>query len=204
MAEVLGWGLKPDFLTGASGYSCVANLKTVRNPGRGFVFAVESNRLVSIEKGEWMQVRQLAIPEDGLPVWLRDFGEVKPFRTQLKDQPRHYVVPLPPADRLAAFGHDGFLRQHDRHWQIEHYHRTIKQVCPIEHFQLRNKAPVRNHIFSALCGYVHLQRLQVADVIANAYRLRRDLFKDVVAAFIKAFLPGKEYLNPQFSAVVNA
>lgn len=204
LAEVLEWGLKPDFVTGDSWYSCVANLKTVRNHAMGFLFAVESNRLVSIEKGEWMQVRQLDIPQDGLAVWLRDFGEVKLFRTRLKDQLRHYVVHLPHAERLAAFAHGAFQRQHDRHWQIEQYHRTIKQVCHIEHFQLRNEAPIRNHVFSALCGYVHLQRLQAADVIANAYRLRQDLFKDVVAAFINAFLPGKEYLNPQCSGAVNA
>jgi hypothetical protein len=128
----------------------------------------------------------------------------KLFRTQLKDQPRHYVVHLPDADRLTPFGHDAFVRQHDWHWQIEQYHRTIKQVCHIEHFQVRNEMPIRNHVFAALCGYVHLQRLQAADVIANAYHLRQDLFKDVVAAFTNAFLPGREYLNPQFPAVVNA
>jgi hypothetical protein len=30
------------------------------------------------------------------------------------------------------------------------------------------------------------------------------LFKDVVAAFVSSFIPGKEYLNPQFRAAVNA
>lgn len=204
LAEVLDWGLEPDLATGDSWYSCVANLETVRNHGMGLLFAVESNRLVSIEKGAWIQVQQLDIPEDGLLVWLRDFGEVKLFRTRLKDQLRHYVVHLPDTDRLSTFGHDAFVRQHDRHWQIEQYHRAIKQVCHIEHFQVRNETPIRNHVFSALCGYVHLQRLQAADVIANAYRLRQDLFKDVVAAFINAFLPGREYLNPQFPVAVNA
>jgi hypothetical protein len=76
LAEVLQWGLKSDFVTGDSWYSGVANLKTVRNHRMGFLFAVESNRLVSIEKGAWRQGRQRDIPQDGLPVWLRDFGEV--------------------------------------------------------------------------------------------------------------------------------
>ena len=204
LAEVLEWGLEPDFATGDSWYSCVANLKTVRNHGMGFLFAVESNRLVSIEKGEWVQVQQLDIPEGGLTVWLRNFGEVKLFRTRLKDQLRHYVIHLPDADRLAAFGREAFLRLHDRHWQIEQYHRTIKQVCHIEHFQVRGKVPILNHVFAALCGYVHLQRLQAAEVIQSAYRLRQDLFKEVVAAFVNAFILGKEYLNPQFRAAVNA
>ncbi len=38
----------------------------------------------------------------------------------------------------------------------------------------------------------------------NAYRLRQDLFKGVVTAFVNAFIPSKEHLNPQFRAAVNA
>ena len=34
---------------------------------------------------------------------LREFGEVKLFRTQLKDQLRHYVVFLPSTDSYASF-----------------------------------------------------------------------------------------------------
>lgn len=204
LAEVLEWGLKPTFGTGDSWYSCAGNLKTVRNHHMGFLFAVETNRRVSFEKGKWTQVQHLEVPDDGLLVWLRDFGEVKLFRTWLKDQSRHYVVYLPDVGQLATYGRDAFNRQHDQHWQIEQYHRAIKQVCHIEHFQVRGKVPIRNHVFAAICSYIHLQRLRAADVISNVYRLQRDLFKDVVAAFINSFIVGKEYLNPQFQAVVNA
>lgn len=168
-----------------------------------FLFAIESNRRVSLEKGSWVQVQTLTIPEDGLMVWLREFGEVKLFRTQLKDQLRHYVVYLPEAD-FDNFDQTDFQTQHDRHWQIEQYHRMIKQVCNIEKFQVRGKVPILNHIFSALCGYVHLQKMQLTEVISNAYQWRRDLYKDVVAAFVGNFVVGKEYLNPQFQSAVNA
>lgn len=203
LAQVLEWGLQPDFMTGDSWYSCVNNLKTVKNHRMGFLFAIESNRRVSLEKGSWVQVQTLTIPEDGLMVWLREFGEVKLFRTQLKDQLRHYVVYLPEAD-FDNFDQTDFQKQHDRHWQIEQYHRMIKQVCNIEKFQVRGKIPILNHIFSALCGYVHLQKMQLTEVISNAYQWQRDLYKDVVAAFVENFVVGKEYLNPQFKSAVNA
>ena len=48
------------------------------------MFAVEANRTVSLEKGAWVQVQELDIPDDGLMVWLRNFGQVKLFRTRLK------------------------------------------------------------------------------------------------------------------------
>ena len=95
LLDVLAWGLKPAFVTGDAWYSCVKNLKTIKNHRTGFMFAVKSNRTVSLEKGQWQQVQTLKIPDDGLDVWLKDFGNVRLFRTTLKDQRRHYVVYLP-------------------------------------------------------------------------------------------------------------
>jgi hypothetical protein len=204
LAEVLAWGRGPVFVTGDSWYSCTANLKTVTNHHMGLVLAVESNRTVSIQKGQWIQVQELDIPKDGLMVWLRNFGQVKLFRTRLKNQRRHYVVHLVNAKPFFHFDHTAFQHYHDHHWQIEQYHRLIKQVGHIERFQVRPEVAIRNHLFTALCGYVYLQRLKAADVIANAYQLQQDLFKNVVASFISAFMHGKDYLNSQFCNAVNA
>lgn len=204
LAEVLAWGLRPDFTTGDSWYSCEKNLKTVKNHGMGFLFAVESNRTVSVEKGVWVQVQKLDIPNAGLMVWLREFGQVKLFRTRLKDQLRHYAVFLPNADGYAAFTHTRFQALHDQHWQIEQYHRMIKQVCNIERFQVRGKVPILNHIFASLCSFVHLQQMQMTDFIKNAYQWKRELYTDVIATFIQTFIIDKDYLNPVFHNTVNA
>jgi hypothetical protein len=202
--EVLAWGLQPDFMTGDSWHSCVENLKMVKNHQRGFMFAVESDRRVSTEKGSWVQVQKLEIPENGMLVWLRDFGNVKLFRTRLKDQLRHYVVFLPDADTYDAFEQADFQKLHDRHWQIGQYHRMIKQVCNIEKFQVRCKVPILNHIFTALCGHIYLQQMLFADIVSNACQWQRALYQDVVATFVSSLMIGKEYLNPQFLASVNA
>ncbi len=133
-------------------------------------------------------------------VWLREFGNVKLFRTRLKDQLRHYVVFLADADAYYdAFEQADFQKLHDRHWQIEQYHRMIKQVCNIEKFQVRGKVPILNHIFAAICGYIHLQQMKrsgVTEIISNACQWQRALYQDVIAAFVSSFMIGKEYLNP--------
>lgn len=211
LAEVLSWGLEPAYVTGDSWYSCVKNLKTIKNHQLGFLFALESNRLVSVEKGTWVQVQSLDVPSDGLTVWLRDFGRVKVFRTSLKNQVRHYVMHLPEKNdsndeglKLDAFKHAQFKALHDCHWQIEQYHRTIKQVCHIESFQVRGKIAVKNHIFAALCAYVKLQHMRATDIIKNCYQLQRNLFNEVIVAFIHTFAPNMNHLNPRFIQAVNA
>jgi len=50
-----------------------------------------------------------------------------------------------------------FKRVHGAHWRIERFHCAIKQVCNIERFQVRNKNPIKNHIFCALKAFVRLE-----------------------------------------------
>ena len=90
--EVLLWGLEPTFVTGDSWYSGTKNLKALKNKGLSFMFALKSNRSVSLEKNEFMGIRSLDIPDDGQPVWLREFGFIKAFRTTLKKEHRHYAL----------------------------------------------------------------------------------------------------------------
>ena len=81
---------------------------------------------------------------------------------------------------------------------------SIKQVCNIESFQVRGNVAVKNHIFAAIFGYVKLQQLRATDMISNCYKLRRDLFNEVIASFVKSFALSMNHMNSKFKAVVNA
>lgn len=204
LAEVLAWGLEPAWVTGDSWYSCVDNLKRIKNHQLGWLFALENNRKVSLEKGQWVQVQKLYIPDDGLVVWLKEFGFVKLFRTQLKDQLRHYAIFLPDKDQLTTINRKTFTEQHDKHWQIEQYHRAIKQVCNIERFQVRSKVAIKNHLFAAIYGYVQLQKLTAMSLISNCYSIQRNLFNGVIIRFIDTLSPTMAHMNPEFQPAVNA
>lgn len=211
LSEVLSWGLTPAWVTGDSWYSCVKNLKAVKNHGLGFLFALESNRRVSIHKGKWELVRDLDVPPDGLLVWLKEYGYIKLFRTHLKDQVRHYAMDMPfpedqtdESEQLESLTRVEFSELHDKHWQIEQYHRVIKQVCHIEDFQVRNASSVNTHIFAGICAYVALQRMKVTDLVKNCYQLSRELFKSVIAKFVTEFAPSMESLLPKFMPSINA
>ena len=204
LAEVLAWGLKPAYVTADSWYACISNLKTVKEHGMAWLMAIESNRIVSVEKGCWTQVQQLDIPPEGRIVWLKAFGQVKLFRTTLKDQMRHYLTYLPKEDDYDSFQREHFQHLHDQHWQIEQYHRVIKQVCNIERFQVRTHTAITNHIFAALCSFVQLQRMTATDLISNAYCWKRELYREIVANFTKDFALSLPHLNTQFIGCVNA
>ena len=108
------------------------------------MFGVDSNRKVSPEKGQWFQLRLLPDFHQGQVVWLKDFGFVQLFKTQLKEQQRFYIVHQDEDDLLSF---EGFHELHSSHWKIEQYHRVIKQVCHIEKFQVRRSKLILNHIF---------------------------------------------------------
>lgn len=135
-------------------------------------------------------------------VWLRNFGKVKVFRTMLKDQQRHYAVYLPDDKQLGIFNRNMFNKFHDQHWQIEQYHRVIKQVCHIEHFQVRSQTAIRNHIFASICSYIRLQYLRVTDLIDNCYSLQKNLFNQVISIFIQNFMPSIKHIDSQIHKII--
>jgi hypothetical protein len=113
----------------------------------------------------------------GQVVWLKDFGFVQLFKTQLKEQQRFYIVHQDEDDLLSF---EGFHELHSSHWKIEQYHRVIKQVCHIEKFQVRRSKLILNHIFSALMAYVEIQKNQFERIFENVYRWQKKLFRPMI------------------------
>jgi len=204
LAEVISWGLIPSSVTGDSWYSGTKNLKAIKNKGLSFMFALKSNRLVSLEKNVFVAAASVDIPEEGLTVWLRDFGFVRLFRTTLKNEHRHYALYLPNNAPLDQVTRTTFEVIHDQHWQIEQYHRAIKQVCHIEHCQVRGEMGVRNHVFAALSGYIYLQKMSLSELITNTYALQRDLFNEVIREFIGQTASVFKGVVPEFTPAYNA
>ncbi len=71
ITEVIAWGLKPKIVTADTWYSSQENLKFLRNQKLGFLMGIAKKRQVSLRPGEYTQVENLEIPEDGLVVHLK-------------------------------------------------------------------------------------------------------------------------------------
>jgi len=191
LEEVLTWGLKPSFIAGDSWYSSKKNLQCLRHHALGFMFGIERNRLVSQKKGKYVQVQSLNIPESGLLLHLKEFGNVKVFRTIFKNEYRYYIMYKPKTDELIQLAYQDFKQIHDNHWGIERFHRAIKQVCNIERFQVRNTRAIKNHIFCSMRAFVQLEFMRIQETISNWYEIQKNLFLEVIREFIQ-----KSILNP--------
>jgi hypothetical protein len=189
VAEVQAWGVELAWVTGDSWYSSVENLKFLRNEKVGFLFGIANNRQVSIERGTFLQVQNLNIPESGLLVYLREFGWVKVFCQNFKNEVRHYIMYLVEEVELKQIDRQSFRQIHDSHWQIESFHRVIKQVCNIERFQVRTESGLKTHLFCALQAFSQLQTMRVEGLIDNLYQVSRQLFVPVIRQFIINNLP---------------
>lgn len=202
--EVLIWGVKPRYVTADAWYSPTKNLKHITNHGVGLMVAVKSNRTVSLEKGSWIQVQTIdEIAETGINVWLKDFGDVQLFRTYLKDQARHYILVHPPKDDDNRTDTLTFKQLHDSHWQIETYHRALKQLCSVEKFQVRRQRLIRNHIFASIMGFVYLKQ-NVLQNCLSIYAWARSLFTDIVANVSNQVADDWSHLNPKLAEVRSA
>ena len=93
LTEVIVWGLKPRIVTGDSWYSGLMNLKHVRKSGLDFLFGIEKDRLISLEKGSYVKVSEMAeYPEAGKVVYLKEYGNVRVFRQLFKEACRRYYI----------------------------------------------------------------------------------------------------------------
>ncbi len=92
-------------------------------------------------------------------VYLKAFGWVKAFCALFKNEQRYYVLYRPDLAALKQLSRETFKQAHSEHWQIECFHRVIKQVCNIERFYGRDEQAIRNHVFCALRAFCKLQTM---------------------------------------------
>ncbi len=152
-------------------------------------------------KGQWQQVQELDIPDNGLDVFLKDFGKVTLFRTMLKDQRRHYVVYLP---EEIPFEFDNFFKIHDSTGRLSSTIERSSRFSTSNTYRYAVNSLSEITFFAAISAFVYLQKMLIAQEFMNIYQHQRELFKETVGAFVERFAKGKELLLPKLARVINA
>jgi len=153
-------GFEPELVAFDSWYSSLENLKLVRDFGWHWLTQLKKNRLVSLDKSGNRQVSDWLIPSHGQKMHLKGYGWVKVFKTVAKDGSFEYWA----TSQLNMTLEECAFRALEA-WQIEVYHRGLKQNTGIEHGQFRLLDSQKNHIALAIRAFVRLE----------AYRLKTNL-----------------------------
>jgi len=186
-------------------YSSKKNLKFFKNKDLSFLTGIAKNRSCSIDGKNFTQIQNLEIPEDGLIVYLKSFGQVKVFWKSFKNETyRYYAMYAPEKDALLLISKTEFEELHSIHWGIECYHRAIKQVCGIKRFMVRTTSAIKTHFFSAIRAFTQLELMRPEELIENWYELQRNLSVQVARDFILEHLKQNVGLNAHSQFSVNA
>ena len=158
--EHLLYGILQDELTNRIIKQCggsLDNLKLLRTLGWPWLTQLKGNRQVSIDRSGNRAICEILIPMHGRLVHLKGYGWVKVFRT---------VGTNGDAEYWATSQLDMTIKEAAFHaldaWQIEVYHRGLKQFTGVERGQYRLEISQRNHIGLAIRAFVRLEahRLQ--------------------------------------------
>jgi hypothetical protein len=170
-----------------SWYASVANLKYIHRKDRIFYTTLKSNRLISITKEEgyihlqdidWTPERL----EKGISVKLKDLPFlVKLFKIVATDGDIDWVITNDPATDLTTTVVRG---RNDVRWDVESFHREIKQLTGIEKCQCQNEWAQRNHI--ACCYHAWLAlKVHATKLKKTLYRTQHDLLSQYLMNELK-------------------
>jgi hypothetical protein len=135
-------GFAPELVVFDSWYSGLPNLKLLRSLGWQWLTQLKANREVSIDRSGNRAIRDIFIPVQGRQVHLKGYGWIQVFRTVGTNGDAEYWA----TSRLEMTIEQAAFHGLDA-WQIEVYHRGLKQFTGVERGQSAWKS--RNTTISA-------------------------------------------------------
>jgi hypothetical protein len=178
LATAKARGFAPACVCFDAWYSGLDNLKAVRGHGWHFLTQVRSNRRVNPDRSGNRPIERCDIAPTGTTVHLEGFGLVKAFRIAARDGgTEHWItndLAMTDLDRLALA---------DRAWQIEEYHRALKQCTEVERCQARLARSQRSHVGLALRAFVRLEYHRFRTGV-SWFEAKWGIVRDAVRAYL--------------------
>lgn len=168
-------GVKPLAVVADSWYSSLDNVKCIRDLNWNWVMGLRKNRIVN--RGE--KLGEKHIPNEGLKVHLRGYGWIWIFRFVAKNGRTDYFgtnIQNPTREYVESLV--------KRRWEIEVFHRELKQTCGLEHCQAYTSRAQRNHIVQSVLSWIKQAELRKTKQI-SFYRQQWDVIKEAIAKQMK-------------------
>lgn len=156
-------GFKPLYVLADCWYGSVENMKYIEKQGWKFIMGAKENRQVSITKNIYVSIASLDWSKTLIQkVWLKEFGYVMAAKIIVKDDDIRYVV----TNDLSLTDIDALKNHNDHRWNIETFHRGIKQTAGIEKCYSTLAQSQRNHIFASFVAFVKLEYTRIQDGVS--------------------------------------
>jgi putative transposase len=179
-------GFQPELVAFDSWYSSLENLKQVRNLKWQWLTQLKSNRMVDPSDCGNRPISLVVIPMHGLIVHLKGYGFIKVFKIAAPNGSVEYW-----ATSDLQMNTEQLAERALHCWQIEEYHRGIKQFCGIERAQHRLAIAQRNHIGLALRAFLRLEYHRLLTG-TSWFEAKTSIVREAVRAYLA---------NPRYSLV---
>lgn len=169
---------------------------------RDFICPLKRNRKVALSfkdkrNGHWQKVETLEIEENTeLEIYLEgvEFPVKLIKQVFTNEDSSSGILYLITSDTTKSF--DQLKTIYQRRWNVETYHKSLKQNVSLAKSPTQTKTTQTNHFFAALCGYIKLEMLKV-ETKTNHFALKTKLYINALQSASKTL----RELNPiQFSA----
>lgn len=144
-------------------YASIENLKFIRSLDMHFICSIASNRQVSVTKGAYVPVQDLDFTKESVhKVWLKEFGFVLVAQIVTAGGDVSYLM----TNDLQLTDYHTLVGQFSQRWQIEEFHRGIKQTTGIEKCYSIKAASQKTHIFAAFKAFMKLETRRIAEGVS--------------------------------------
>ena len=171
-------GFQPDLVAFDSWYASLDNLKLVRRKEWDWLTQLKSNRQVSVDRSGNRAVSEMLIPAEGRAVYLKGYGWIRVFKTIGTNGDFEYWA----TSKLDMTLQEAAFYALDA-WQVEVYHRGLKQCTGIERAQYRLEVSQRNHIGPAIRAFVRLEMHRLRTGV-SWYETKTSIIRSVIRAYL--------------------
>lgn len=150
-------GFFPRYVLMDSWYSSIENLKHIRNKGWKFICNLKPNRIVSRNRIPCSLSDLVLANTQVSKVWLKGFGDVLVCKVVAKDGDVTYLA----TNDLTLMDYDDYTSHFQQRWDVEEFHRGIKQTTGIEHCYSTLANSQKTHIFVSFVAFVRLEAVRL-------------------------------------------
>ena len=184
-------------------YSAADNMMFIKHDlDKDFIMPLKANRKVALSEqakhdGQWVRLDQLTLEANTpLEIYLEsvDFPLLLVKHVFANEDSSMAIQYLVSSDTTVSF--DQWTTLYRKRWNVEPYHKSLKQNASLEKSPTQTVTTQSNHLFASLCAYIKLEWLRKATNL-NHFALKTKLY---LAALHSAFATLRQFHPIQLAA----